>query len=134
MTPEQLAKSGTESAHQRAVFAWAALQTQRWPELRWLHHIPNGGSRGDTQRARMIRGAQMKAEGVKSGVADLMLPVRRGQFSGLYIEMKKPGKIKATTPEQKEFGEFVISQGFGWVVCDNWESAVQNLKDYLEWQ
>ncbi len=134
MTPDQLAKSGTESGHQRAVFAWAALNMSRFPELRWLHHIPNGGARGDDQKTRAIRGNALKAEGVKVGVADLFLPVKRGEFSGLYIEMKKPGKIKTTSKEQDEFGEFVKAQGFGWVVCDNWESAVQVLQDYLSWQ
>lgn len=129
MKPEDLSKSGTESGHQRAVFAWAALHLSRWPELRWLHHIPNGGSRGDTQRARMIRGAQLKAEGVKTGVSDLCLPVKRGEYSGLYIEMKKPGGKE--TDEQKEFGAFVQSQGFGYVCCDNWEKAVQVLQEYL---
>lgn len=134
MTPDQLAKSGTESGHQRAVFAWAALNMSRFPELRWLHHIPNGGARGDDAKTRAIRGNALKAEGVKVGVADLFLPVKRGEYSGLYIEMKKPGKIKTTSKEQDEFGEFVKAQGFGWIVCDNWESAVQVLQDYLSWQ
>jgi len=133
MTPDQLAKSGTESGHQRAVFCWAALQLARYPELRWLHHIPNGGSRGDDAKSRAIRGGQLKAEGVKNGVADLCLPVKRGEYSGLYIEMKKPGKIKNVSAEQSEFGEFVKSQGFGWIVCDNWESAVQVLQEYLNY-
>lgn len=105
----------------------------QWPELRWLHHIPNGGARGDDAKTRAIRGNALKAEGVKVGVADLFLPVKRGEFSGLYIEMKKPGKLKNTSQEQKEFGEFVKAQGFGWIVCDNWESAVQVLQDYLNY-
>lgn len=134
MTPDQLAKSGTESGHQRAVFAWAALNMSHFPELRWLHHIPNGGARGDDAKTRAIRGNALKAEGVKVGVADLFLPVKRGEYSGLYIEMKKPGKIKTTSKEQDEFGEFVKAQGFGWIVCDNWESAVKVLQEYLQWQ
>lgn len=131
MTPDQLAKSGTESGHQRAVFAWAALHLGKWPELRWLHHIPNGGSRGDDARSRQIRGAALKAEGVKTGVSDLCLPVKRGEFSGLYIEMKKPGKLKSESKEQKEFGAFVQSQGFGYVCVDEWTKAVEVLKEYL---
>lgn len=134
MTPDQLAKSGTESGHQRAVFCWAALNQNRWPELKWLHHIPNGGSRGDDAKSRAIRGGALKAEGVRTGVADICLPVKRGEYSGLYIEMKKPGKIKTTSAEQKEFGDFVKAQGFGWVVCDNWESAVQVIQEYLQWK
>lgn len=134
MKPADLAKSGTESGHQRAVFAWAALHMSQWPELRWLHHIPNGGARGDDEKTRAIRGNALKAEGVKVGVADLFLPVKRGEYSGLYIEMKKPGKIKTTSKEQKEFGEFVKAQGFGWIVCDNWEDAIKVLQEYLSWQ
>lgn len=132
MKPEDLAKSGTESGHQRAVFCWAALNTKRFPELKWLHHIPNGGSRGDDAKSRAIRGANLKAEGVRTGVSDLMLPVKRGDWSGLYIEMKKPGGKES--PEQKEFGAFVKSQGFGYVCCDTWEKAVQVIEKYLTWQ
>lgn len=131
MTPADLAKSGTESGHQRAVFCWAALNQTKWPELRWLHHIPNGGARGDDAKTRAIRGNALKAEGVRTGVSDLCLPVKRGQWSGLYIEMKKPGGKESK--EQKEFGEFVKSQGFGYVVCDHWEKAVQVLTEYLQW-
>lgn len=134
MKPADLAKSGTESGHQRAVFCWAALNVARLPELRWLHHIPNGGSRGDDARSRAIRGSALKAEGVKTGVSDLCLPVRRGEFSGLYIEMKKPGALKSESAEQKEFGAFVKSQGFGYVCVDSWEKAVQVIEEYLAWR
>lgn len=139
MTPETFAKSGSEAAHQTALFAWAALQVKRWPELRWLHHIPNGGSRGDDAKSRAIRGSQMKAQGVRTGVADICLPVRRGGWSGLYIEMKKPSEkpVKATSKggvsdDQAEFGAFVQSQGFGWIVCYSWEDAAAVIEQYME--
>jgi hypothetical protein len=156
MTPQQLAKSGSEHAHQTAVFAWAAVTQQygtaiakRWadgelklgtdcmypivpvPELRWLHAIANGGARGDDAKSRAIRGGQLKAEGVKSGVSDISLPVKRGRYSGLYIELKKEkGK---PSPEQKEFGAFVLEQGFGFAICYGWEEAVKVITDYLNW-
>lgn len=140
MTPEQLAKSGSEAAHQTAVFAWAALNYQRWPELHWLHHIPNGGSRGDDAKSRAIRGGQLKAQGVRTGVADLSLPVKRGIYSGLYIEMKKPsekpkreGSKGGVSDEQAEFGAFVKSQGFRWCVCYSWEEAVKVIEQYLNY-
>lgn len=138
MTPESLAKSNTEAAHQTALFAWAALQTAKYPELVWLHHIPNGGSRGDSGKSRAIRGAQLKAQGVRVGVADLCLPVKRGQWSGLYIEMKRPSEkpVKATSKggvsdKQAEFGAFVQSQGFGWCVCYSWAEAAEIIERYL---
>ena len=104
-----------------------------------LHHIPNGGSRGDDAKSRAIRGSQMKAQGVRTGVADVCLPVRRGGWSGLYIEMKKPSEkpVKATSKggvsdDQAEFGAFVQSQGFGWIVCYSWEDAAAVIEQYME--
>lgn len=166
MTPDQLAKSGSEAAHQTALFAFCAVATQygfavawNWaagegieaaksshcnrvlfPELKWLHHIPNGGSRGDDERSRAIRGGQLKAQGVRTGVADLCLPVRRGQWSGLYIEMKKPsekpkreGSKGGVSDEQAEFGKFVQAQGFGWCVCYSWQDAAEVIEKYLSY-
>lgn len=162
MTPNQLAKSDTESAHQVALFAWAAVAMNHgftvanmWadgntsditlsdrvvvPELKWMHHIPNGGSRGNDLRSQQIRGARLKAEGVRSGVSDISLPVKRGQCSGLYIEMKKPslkpkraGSKGGVSEEQDEFGKFVQEQGFGFIVCYSWAEARDIIVAYLE--
>lgn len=133
MKPETLAKSGTESGEQRALMAWAALNAKKYPVLRWLHHVANGGARGNDSRTATIRGGALKAEGVKAGVFDLCLPVARGGYHGLYIEMKKPGKIKDTSPEQKEFGEFLTKQSYAWRVCDNWVMATETIEQYLNW-
>ena len=54
----------------------------KWPELALLHHIKNETREG----AKQI--AIDKAIGVKKGVPDLSLPVPRGRYHGLYIEMK----------------------------------------------
>jgi hypothetical protein len=45
--------------------------------------------------------------------------------------MKKPGGKPSR--DQVEFGSFVQAQGYGFVVCDNWEAAVKVLEDYLTW-
>ena len=140
MKPEDLAKTGSEAAHQTALFAWAALNVKRWPELRWLHHIPNGGARG-TARTAQIRGGQLKAQGVKAGVSDISLPVKRGQWSGLYIELKKPdlrpkreGSKGGVSDEQASFGAFVQAQGFGFYVCYSWDEAAKAIAQYLDWR
>ena len=72
----------TEAQEQRFLFQWAGLAEQQHPELKLLHHIPNGGKR-DARTA-----ANLKKEGVKAGVPDMCLPVARGQYHGLYIELK----------------------------------------------
>lgn len=35
----------SESTEQRNLFAWAAMQSAAWPQLRLLYHVPNGGYR-----------------------------------------------------------------------------------------
>ena len=126
-----LAKSGSEEGHQRAVMQWAALNMTKYPELRWLHHVPNGATLGSTKEDRMIRGAKMKAMGMKKGVFDLCLPVKKGDHSGLYLEMKKPGEKIKKDSEQEEFGKFVRTQGFIAMEADNYELAIKILETYL---
>ena len=67
----------TESVEQQSLFRWAAYQSGKYPELKLLYHVPNGGSRNKAEAGRF------KAEGVKAGVPDLCLPVPRGEFHGL---------------------------------------------------
>lgn len=130
MTPEQLCKSGSEDAHQMALFAWSALEQQTYPQLRWLHAIPNGGLRS----ART--GAKMKATGARKGVWDVYLPVPLFSFStgrytaGLYIEMKKPGTGRLTK-EQKEFEKHLSFYGFRRNICFTWEEARDAILEYL---
>lgn len=115
----------SEGRHQIILFEWADLmaKTGKYPHLRWLYHVPNGGARD------IVTASNLKRQGVKAGVSDLCLPVRRGVFCGLYIELKA-GK-KKPTGLQLEFGEFVTGQGYLFVVCYGWDSARQQLEDYL---
>lgn len=126
MTPEQLAKSGTEDAEQMAVFAWAA--TSKLPNIKWMHAIPNGGKRD----ART--GAKMKATGVKPGVPDIHLPLPLRGFAGLYIELKRRKtdlQAKGTiAKEQREWHEYLTSVGYRVAVCYGWEEARDVILSY----
>lgn len=136
LAPFSFAKT-TEHSHQVALMIWHALPEVKaeFPELKWLYSNANGGSRGDTQLSRAIEGGKMKAEGVKVGVSDLTLPVKRGQWSGLYIELKKmPGKGVGPSDEQTEFIEFVRGQGFAACVCYGWREARDVIIAYLNQQ
>lgn len=153
ITPEYLARSGTEHGEQTAFFCWAsmvmrdgftvannmgsyepgimkemlALRKQfAYPELRWMYAIPNGGGR------TAIQGAQLKAEGVKGGVADIFLPSSIGDYSGLYIEMKKAdGAPSDVSKDQYEFGAHVTSSGYAWYVAFGWKEAAKILEGYI---
>lgn len=113
----------SESQEQKALFQWAGLAQQKYPELKLLHHIPNGGIR-DIRTA-----TNLKREGVKRGVPDICLPVSRGKYHGLYIEMKA-GKNK-TSKEQKEWINSLQEEGYAACVCYGWLEAREVIEKYL---
>lgn len=99
--------------------------------LKWFFAVPNGGSRGDSEKSARIQGALMKAEGVKKGVADCLLPVAKHGYHGFFIEMKKPGNKTGQSKEQKEFEVAMMANGYLYAVCDSWWSAFRALMWYL---
>lgn len=113
----------SEAQHQANVIKWSLLHREERPELALLHHIPNGGRR-DPVEAR-----HLKELGVKPGVPDLFLPVARGGYHGLYIEMKS--ETGHTSREQEDWGERLTVQGYRWQVCHGWEAAAAALEWYL---
>lgn len=125
MQPSDLAASGTEHAHQVALFAWAALEAKNYPELRLMFAIPNA------RHCSVITGARFKAEGVRSGVPDLFLPAVRPPRSGLMIELKRPGGIVAK--EQIWWQNALNEAGYLAVVCYGWEEAKQVILTYLKY-
>ena len=114
-----------EHLEQVALMQWANLPTslKRWPELELLHAVPNGGH-------RFISVAKaMKAEGVKAGVPDLDLPVPRGPFIGLRIELKAKGGKES--PPQRWWRERLTAHGHRALVCVGWEEARRAIETYL---
>lgn len=133
ITPEYLASSGSESGYQKALFCFFALpeNQKRYPDVKYMFAIPNGGQRTP------IAGAKLKAEGVKPGVPDILLPLRRKDdwwYSGLFIEMKKPTyktrKDGGISVEQREYIAFLSLQGFKCVVCYTWKEARDEVIKY----
>ena len=115
----------TESSEQQALFRWADFMTGRHPELALLYHTPNGGSRSKAEAGRF------KAEGVKSGVPDICLPVARAGYHGLYIELKRQRDSK-TSANQKKWIADLQEQGYRAEVCKGWEPAAKAILDYMD--
>lgn len=112
-----------ESEHQQALFQWAHLREKTMPELSLLFHIPNGGKRDRATAARL------KAEGVKPGIPDIMLPVARGSYHGLWIELKADhGKPSV---EQICYIEELRRQGYCALLCYGWQVAREEIEQYL---
>lgn len=137
ITPEQLAASGSEHGFQAAVFCWANLNLDKYPELKYMFSIPNGFYSTAGQKSKM------KVEGLKSGVPDIMLPVKKlinGKFeyspaittilySGLFIEMKSAKGV--VSEEQEDYIDFLTKQGYKCEVCYSWTSARDVITNYL---
>lgn len=113
----------SEDTEQIAVIQWAQWNEGRYPELKWLHHIPNGGSRN------RLEAVKLKQMGVKAGVSDLCLPYPKGIYCGLYIEMKFGTNLQQDT--QKEFLQDMAEAGHFVATCYGAEEAVRVLEEYL---
>jgi hypothetical protein len=155
MTPDQLAKSGTEHGEQRALFQWLKVAEQHgfayaWafadegprafegspkvgvPQLARCFAVPNGGERDK------ITAAKLKHEGVKRGVPDIFLPLPCPQFAGLFIEMKRSAdkatkrRAGTTSNEQDDWIAYLRSVGYACSVCYDWRTAARDIQSYVE--
>ena len=113
-----------ESETQARIFFFFSVMRGKYPGLDLMYHVPNGGSRNK------IEAANLKRQGVKAGVPDICLPVPRGGYHGLYIELKE-GRNKATEKQLEWIAE-LARQGYVAVVCTGFDAAVQEIVRYLE--
>lgn len=116
--------TATEAQEQATLFEWAVRMEHSYPELRKMYHIPNGGLRNKAVAVRLT------AQGVRKGVPDICLPIARGSYHGLYIELKRI-KGGRTSPEQNDWLEFLKEQGYLAVVCMGWVEAADLIVRYL---
>jgi hypothetical protein len=113
----------SEHDEQAALFQWAAWIEPRLPVLKLLHAIPNGGYRAKRTAALL------KQEGVKPGVPDVCLPVARGAYHGLYVELKS-GR-NTISDYQEQWIEALRTQGYFVDICWGWQQAARVIADYL---
>ena len=118
----------SEHDEQVALIEWAQSQINIYPELQLLYAVPNQGGSG---RAAIIRGQKMKREGMRKGVPDLCLPISRGNFLTLYIEMKDVGSKGRLSPEQTLWVSLLSEAGHNVQVCHGFEEAMNTLINYL---
>lgn len=120
--------SVAEAKEQEWLFEWRTKAgIRRWPELRWLHAIPNGMAASSVGTA-----SRMKRQGMTKGIPDVYLPVARNGFHGLYMEMKRrDGTLRDLSPEQRDCLAFLREQGYQACVAFGWRDAVKILEAYL---
>ena len=125
-----MAMNFEESDEQKALFEWVSLQWRARPELSLLFHIPNGQKLAGNKAHRAKAAMRLKKEGMRPGVPDLMLPVPRGIFHGLFIEMKrKDGGV--VSGEQKAWIKALADQGYRAMTCNGFDEARAAILEYL---
>lgn len=122
-----------EHMHQAALIEWAAVTDM--PHLFLMHDseprkiggylfaVPNGGHRSVTQ------GARLRAEGVKPGVSDLMLPIPTERFHSMWIEMKS--SAGSMTRDQLSWFRLMTARGFYCCTCRSVDEAITEIQKYL---
>lgn len=117
-------RMNNESREQQLFIQWCSLNTKKYPGLDMIFAIPNGGKRNK------LEAVKLKREGVKAGVPDLFLPVPKGKYHGLFIEMKF-GKNATTEKQELWLGE-LEEQGYAVDVCWGFEEAKQTIEWYYK--
>ena len=73
----------------------------------------------------------MKAEGVVSGVSDLVLLKSNRDYGALLIEMKTPKGSQTDT--QKKWQQTITANGeYKYVVCRSLDDFMREVNDYLK--
>ncbi|CAB4177863.1 VRR-NUC domain containing protein [uncultured Caudovirales phage] len=109
----------SESHLQQQCVKWLQFQ---YSSLVWFH-VPNGGQRNIREAVRF------KREGVKAGVADIILLRPNKSKHGLLIELKtKSGK---QSPDQKEFQKQTEFWNYQYSVCRNLDEFMKCVNDYV---
>lgn len=114
----------SEHQEQCAVFSWAAHNSAKYPELRFMFGTLNG------VRLQIGQATKAKKAGNKRGVPDIILPYNNGKYNGLFIELKIPGN--KPSKEQMEYINFLRSQNYFADVRVGSVEAINLIIDYME--
>lgn len=119
----------SESAEQVAVvanFRW------RYPnEL--IYAVPNGAFLNGTELQRIKQAKRLKAEGLEKGIPDLCIPVPRGKYHGMYVEMKVAGStLSSLSANQKKKLIYLRRRGYYAIWCAGLDQANEEIEWYME--
>ena len=113
----------TESLIQQSCVQWFRFQYPAYESL--LFAVPNAARRSHATASRM------KAEGMVSGVADLILLVPRGRFASLCIEMKTKRAGSKQGDRQKSWQQDAEAVGNKYVICKSLEDFCREVTLYM---
>jgi hypothetical protein len=122
-SPQRKPRNDEEHRHQAAFFEILRLNERKFPELRFVFAVPNGGRRDKATAGKLW------AEGVRAGVPDICIPIgRRGHF-GAFIENKTAtGK---TSPAQADFALYLTRGNYAFKTCRSVDEQIAFIEWYL---
>ena len=106
----------TEREEQSAVIAWADSH----PVAHVLYANVNG----------QYRQGQRPEPGLRPGIPDLFLPIARGGYHGLYIELKRTVAWKVDD-DQRLWIDKLRANGYQAVICRGADMAIAQIETYL---
>ena len=130
-TAAAIAYIPTEDDEQAALFYYLDSQTGKYPDLALAYHVPNGANYGPNPKLRVIQATRMRRIGLKKGVPDVVIPIARGGYHGLYIEMKRTKQGSEWTEEQKWYAMALTRQGYKTELCYGATPAIKAVADYM---
>lgn len=127
------ARKDEEHEEQSKLYAWKRdpATLAMYPEVDLLHAIPNLNLRlyGNLEHIAKRWGARLTREGREPGMLDNHLPVARGGWHSLYVEMKTAkGSL---SDEQKAWVKKLAKAGNRVEVCRSFEAARDVIVGYL---
>ena len=119
---EEMKFTTTEGQQQIALIKWFKYQYQG----KIIFAIPNGAMLGGNKYALMRK---MKQEGLLPGASDLFIPIPKGNYCGLFIEMKNLGAtVCKVSEDQKWFLDEMRIAGY----AAEWAAGFDKAKDIIE--
>lgn len=110
----------TEAEEQEALFAWCLVNGIE------MVHIPN------ERKCTAYVAGQLLRQGLRNGFPDNFIPIARGGFHGLFIELKRAKKsLSKKSPEQREWVKKLNAAGYKAVFCYGAEEAKKVISEYL---
>lgn len=114
-----------EADEQKLLFEWAEYAEVLHPELELMYHVPNEGRRS------YYTGYNLRKQGMKAGVPDVCLPVPRGRYGALYIEMKRTKGGRVSEAQQWWIDKLNAAGNLA-VVCHGFDEAKDVILAYLQ--
>ena len=119
----------TEHQIQSEYFKILTWNESKYPELKYIFAIPNGGKRS------IGVAVKMKRERVRRGVPDIFIPIPKMDnllciISGKWLETKTD--IGKQSKEQKEYQKFLLDKGYNYALCRSVDELLDETENYLQ--